>query len=295
MNLSAFSKAVETHGVLPVSFAAIDYENELLWLEDGDEDERYRIELPLSDFFGNYTKERRRDYHLESLLTHDIVVVVVSVDEEKKLVRVSNSEARKILRSKERLEMQNKLTSEGKVTVMGRVVAFKGQGHSSHAVIRPLNSELRLMLPVAWVSLEFVNDIRDALNLKELVEVQVFNKSKTGFTRSSSYDFICSRKALFDDPWANVASKLHRDDIVTVTVTGTQKIDGDNLPDFGKSVGLPCIIDGINVNAYVRTKSNLQLKQGFKYLSVVDYVDPSRRRVGLTAFRLKPDSKLQKK
>jgi hypothetical protein len=294
-DLTFYEDNLKTREPFGVNFTGIDNENLLFWTEEGDENNRLRIELPLTDLFGNYTKERRRNYHVETMLLHEIMVIVSNIDKKKGVVSVSFSEAGKILRVREREETEKKLSAGEKIDVVGRVVAMKGHGWGSHAVVRPLKSNLVLMLPVAWFSTEFVNDIHDVCKIGMPIDVRIVPKKGSGYKNTSAYDFLCTRKNLLPDPWENIADRIHLDDIVTVMVTGSRR-KGKNpaSPSVSDQTDMACVIEGINVNGYVSVKSNMRLEAHHKYLAVVNSIDIPRKRIRLVAFRLKreDDSKL---
>ncbi len=270
-----------------VQFMGINAEDMLFWFEAGEGDARVRVELPFSDFFGNYTKERMQNYHLENYLLQDIPVIVQSVDPEKRLAIVSFSKAKAIVRARERKELDAKFSKGEEVVKVCRVRHLGGEGWNSFAILSPLNSYLRLYLPVSYFSNEFVNDIHDVCTVNSVVEVKVLPKAKAPY-RSSAYDYVASRAALMESPWQNIEGRIHRDDIVKVVVTGASpKKKTAVVPDRNEML---CTIEGFNINARIRTRSGLRLLKHHRYLAVVDSIDIKKKTVKLTAFRFCPEA-----
>ncbi len=291
LDLFSFKEMEGKEEPVNVQFMGISAEDLLFWFEAGEGEGKVRVELPFSDFFGNYTKERMADYHLENYLLKDVPVIVQSVDLDKKTATVSFSKAKAILRDREKKEIDKRLEKGEEVKLICRVRRLNGEGWSSYAVLSPLNSYLKLFLPVAYYSNEFVNDIREVCMPNAVIEVKLLKKKQTPY-KASAYDYIVSRAALLGSPWDNIENRLRRDDIVKVIVTGASRKKKDAIvPDRSE---MTCAIEGFNINAHVRTRSALRLLRHHKYLAVVDSVDAKKRSVKLTAFRFCPDSEKNK-
>ncbi len=287
-NMSFYESALASKEPFPINFTGVDGDNLLFWLEEGTEYEHVRVELSMTDYWGNYTKDRKKNYHVENILANQVNVVVTSIDASRNLVTVSASEARKILRARERKEIEAKLDRGEEVVVTGRVVGLKGTGWGSHAVVRPLHMNILLMLPVAWFSTEFVSDIRNVCKLGMPVEVKVLSKKDFGYKKMAAYDFICSRKQLLPDPWEHLSGKIHVDDVVTVLVTGSrQKGKNPASPAVSNQTDLACIIEGLNVNGYVGVRSSLRLEPHHRYFAIVNSINIKRKRIRLIAYRHK--------
>ncbi len=287
-DLSFYEDALKKKEPFTVNFVGVDNDNLLFWLEESDESGRVRVELPMTDYWGNYTKERKKNFHVENVLSNDVSVIVTDVDREKNLVTVSAAEARKILRVREREDLERRLKAGEDIKLVGRVVALKGVGWGSFAVVRPVKMNIVLMLPVAWYSPEFVNDIKDVCQVGAPVEVKLVPKEGSGYKKTAAYDFLCSRRELLPDPWDNVTGKIRVDDVVTVLVTGARK-KGKNpaSPSVSDQTDLACVIEGLGVNAYVGVRSNLRLEPHHRYYALVNSVDIPHKRIRLIAYRHK--------
>jgi len=205
----------------------------------------------------------RRDAWNE-LMSAELVVKVIEVDQDRRRLIFSEREAQKEWRAQQKSRLLAEL-NEGDV-VKGTVTGLRDFG----AFVNLGGADgLIHVSELAW---HRVDHPRDVLKVGEEIDVYVLNLDR------ESNRIALSRKRLLRDPWESASERYHEGQLVEGTVT--------NVVDFGAFVALDNGLEGL---LHLSEMGDGSLKEPHSYVQKGDrlslrisHLEPEKRRVGFT-------------
>ncbi|MBE2268789.1 MAG: S1 RNA-binding domain-containing protein [Anaerolinea sp.] len=200
----------------------------------------------------------------DDLLTAELNVKVIEVDQARRRLIFSEREAQREWRAQQKARLLAELKEgdivKGTVTGLRDFGAFVNLGGADG------------LIHVSELAWHRVDHPRDVLRVNEEIQVYVLSLDR-GANR-----IALSRKRLLDDPWEAAAEKYHEGQLVEGTVT--------NVVDFGAFVALD---DGLEGLLHLSEMGDGSLKEPHSYVKKGDrlklrisHLEPEKRRVGFT-------------
>ncbi|HYO87265.1 MAG TPA: S1 RNA-binding domain-containing protein [Candidatus Limnocylindrales bacterium] len=200
----------------------------------------------------------------DELLSTDLVVKVIEVDQARRRLIFSEREAQREQRAMHKARLLAELNEGDKVR--GRVTGLRDFG----AFVNLGGADgLIHVSELAW---HRVDHPRDVLKVGDEIEVYVLSLDR------SSNRIALSRKRLLQDPWETASEVYHEGQLIEGTVT--------NVVDFGAFVALDNGLEGL---LHLSEMGDGSLKEPYSYLKKGDrlqlrisHLEPEKRRVGFT-------------
>jgi small subunit ribosomal protein S1 len=200
----------------------------------------------------------------DELLSTELVVKVIEVDQARRRLIFSEREAQREQRAMHKARLLAELNEGDKVR--GRVTGLRDFG----AFVNLGGADgLIHVSELAW---HRVDHPRDVLKVGDEIEVYVLSLDR------SSNRIALSRKRLLQDPWETASEVYHEGQLIEGTVT--------NVVDFGAFVALDNGLEGL---LHLSEMGDGSLKEPYSYLKKGDrlqlrisHLEPEKRRVGFT-------------
>lgn len=228
--------------IIEIFFSAADPEGNLYIYDNG-----IRIQLDNIDIKGTIYEPRYR----ANALTNKYAVMVKSVDEEKKEVRVSHNKAKRLTKKELIKEIDDAIKKSEPMTVIAVVKHIKD---NNYCIIDIGGVGIAGKINIGEWTETFTGNYRMATQRGEIIKVVA--RKKVLFDGKLTYD--CSRKdAIEVSPWAGIEDRLPKDTVVNITCTSKE-----NKKFWGIIEG----IDELNVYCeYPDKEKNLFIQVGAKY------------------------------
>jgi small subunit ribosomal protein S1 len=219
--------------------------------------------IPSSHLISVNLSNERRDIWTE-LMSKQLGVKVIEVDQDRRRLIFSEREAQKEWRAQQKARLLAEL-KEGDV-VKGTVTGLRDFG----AFVNLGGADgLIHVSELAW---HRVDHPRDVLKVGDEIDVYVLNLDRT------SNRIALSRKRLLSDPWEDADKRYHEGQLVEGVVT--------NVVDFGAFIALDNGLEGL---LHLSEMGDGALKEPYSYVKKGDrlslrisHLEPDKRRVGFT-------------
>lgn len=263
--LESYMDMLNSKQVIEKKFSMADKDGNLYIFEDG-----YKIQLDNDQVSG----KRYDPYYRNRYLKNSYSVVVKSVDAEKKIIHVSQVDAKELTKDELIKEIEESIERNEKCEMTVRLTSIAGDRNRSYALVDIGGVGILGVIKLKDWSPVYTSDLRRVAARGDVFRVVV----KEHIYWNGKKGYACSRaEALGFDPWEKIEEKLPEQTIVNVTC---EEVTPKNF--FGK-------IDGIaEINAYCEfpaSEKNIKVVVGEKYQGYVAKVNEKTKLLRVRIFK----------